>query len=186
MADFEKAIEIIFDLEFSSDPKKFFHKNEMEEYYTLGGIYGKYHQHSINWKFCEGILQTCSFDIKRASNMLYNDNRTLNSVKEVYHFEYWEAMKLEYIQSQKIANELFAMAVHVGNKNAVKLAQDIIGVTIDGFIGKQTIGALNNYNEDIFDIKYDVREKEYYDEVVNNNMKLDVYLKGWKNRSDYV
>lgn len=186
MADFNKSLEIIFDLEFNDNPFKFLHKNELEEYYTIGGIYGKYHQHSINWNFVNSIIQSCGFDLKRASNMLYYDEKTMKSVKEVYHFEYWEALKLEYVISQKMADEIFAMAIHSGKRNAVKLAQDVIGVKIDGFIGSQTIGALNAFDESLFDIKYDVREKEYYDEIVENNIKLDIYLKGFYNRSDAV
>jgi lysozyme family protein len=95
-------------------------------------------------------------------------------------------MRLDEINSQHIANEIFIFGVNVNWKIAIKEAQKLIGVAADGIIGTQTLKALNNYDEHVFDKKFDDVEIAYYEQIVKNKPHLAHNLKGWINRALYV
>ena len=201
MANFKDSYKILEQVEFSKNPSSFLHQNKTEEHMTLGGIYRKYHQEAMDWDFVDKVLEVCEsnkgetlgekeearkLDMKRASRMLYADLETRFSVEKFFKKHYWDTLRLGEIQSQKMANEIFLFGVVAGIKNSAKLAQRLIGVKDDGIIGSLTIKALNIYNEDAFDMRFDTLERRYYDDLVASNSSLKVYLSGWYNRSEIV
>lgn len=178
---FYKAYKILRELEYSNDPKKFLHKNSNETGYTLGGIYQKANPKAVNWDFISSLVSLCDGDMQRASEMLYADGITRTKVLLYFKKIYWDTARLDEVQSQKICNEIFLSGVHIGVKNAIKLAQKQIGVLEDGIIGSITIKALNNYNEDRFDKEFDNLE-------IDNYKKMKVFAKysnGFVNRANF-
>jgi len=186
MANLDKSIKLLFQVEFENKPNKFLHKNAGENGYTIGGIYQKANPLSIDWNFVEDLLLKNDGDIKKTSVELFLNERIMSNVKDVYRDKYWNYMKLDDVKSQKIADEMFLLGVVAGTKNAIKLAQSLVNVTVDGLIGNQTLNALNSFNESKFDINFDVLEKDYFEDLVVHNPKLAINLKGWKNRADFV
>ena len=186
MADINITLKHLFDVEFSSKQTKFLHKNPTENYYTLGGISQKANPLTLNWSFVYKIVALCEGNIFRASKMLYNDDIIMNQVKAIYYNNYWLKMKLDKVKSQKIADEIMLMGVVGGNKNAIKIAQRTVGVEDDGIIGDITLKALNEYDEDLFDIEYDKNEIEHFEALVDNREEFAVYLNGWRNRAAAV
>ncbi|WP_321969877.1 putative peptidoglycan-binding domain-containing protein, partial [Campylobacter fetus] len=75
-------------------------------------------------------------------------------------------MRLNSVESQIIADELFCFGVNAGIKTAVKLAQKLVGTPLDGIMGVQTLRALNSADEDKFSLQYDKLEIEYYESLV--------------------
>jgi hypothetical protein len=186
MARLDKSLKLLFQVEFSNMPNKFLHKNAGEDGYTLGGVYQKANPLSIDWNFIQDVVDKNNGDIKRASVELFLNERIMLNVKEVYRDKYWNYMKLDDVKSQKIADEMLLFGVVAHPKNAIKLAQSLVNVTVDGLIGNQTLNALNSFDESKFDIDFDILEKDYFEELVVHNPILAINLKGWKNRADFV
>ena len=186
MADIKKAMGLLYEVEFSSMPQRFLHKNKTENYLTLGGVSQKANPYNVDWVFIESILRNCGNAITRASTMLYNDDSLRSQIETIFLNKYWSRMKLNEINSQLIANEMFLFGVVAGYKNGAKLAQKLAGVAEDGLIGNISISAINKLDETEFSRKYDELEKSYFQRIINNNEKLAIYEKGWYKRADFV
>lgn len=183
---YHRAYKILKQKEFSNDPKKFLHKNETEEHLTIGGVYEKFHKDKIDWHFVHNVLKICDGDLERASVMLFNDNDTRFSVAMLFKNDFWDKCRLDEVQSQKMCNEIFLSAVHIGVQNACKLAQKQVKVLQDGIIGNITIKALNRFDENRFDTEFDDLEIEYYQSLYVKNPKLKMYNNGFVSRAESI
>lgn len=173
---------ILREVEYSNKPELFLHRNENEDLLTIGGVYEKWHK-NLDWTFIRNILNSCGGDIERASILLHSDSKTLLSVFASFKTNFWDMNKLDEVQSQLMCNEIFLSSVHIGSKNAVKLAQRVVGVKDDGIIGNMTLKALNVFNEDLFDIEFDKKELEYYEKTIQRNPELKYAAVGFENRA---
>lgn len=182
MSTFAKAYVILSKVEFSDKPEKFLHVNQGEGAWTLGGIFQKYNEEAINWDFVNKVLGTCEFNVERASVMLYADSIIKQSVFAHFKREYWERLLLDEVHDQKTANNIFLSGVHIGIRNAAKLAQKVVQCKEDGFIGQYTIRALNNYNQDMFKSHFDKLELANYNNLIEINPNLAWARKGFINR----
>jgi len=183
MADIKKALKVLYKSEFSNLPQRFLHKNKTENLLTLGGVYQKANPYDIDWKFCSDIIEACDGAITRASNMLYFDEKIQKQVENVFLNKYWNKMKLNKINSQLIATEMFLFGVVAGVKNGGKLAQKIAGVKEDGVIGNISINAINKLDEKYFSQRYDNLEILHFQNLVSHNHTLSIYMNGWKKRA---
>lgn len=176
---FYKSYKILKELEYGDNPKKFLHKNKNETGYTLGGIYQTANPKALDWDFVESLVRLCEYDLPKASEMLFGSSEIRTKVLLFFKKNYWDIARLDEVQSQKICNEIFLSGVHIGMKNAIKMAQKQIGVVADGILGAITIKALNNYDERRFD-------KEFDDLEIDNYKKMKVfekYASGFVNRA---
>ena len=184
MAKFEEAIDKVYKLEFN-EPANALHKNKTEDDVTFMGVYRTAHPKWEGWKLVDKYLTM--FDNPRAASVAaYEDEQLRELVNQFYKTYFWDKMGLDKVASQHIAEEMFVFGVNAGTRVAVKTAQRVVGAKEDGMVGPATVAALDNYNEDKFDIRYDAEEVAYYQELVNKNIKFSVYLKGWKNRAEAV
>ncbi len=183
MAIFKKSYVKLANQEFGNNPEKFLHKNQGEKGYTIGGIYQVANPEAFNWQFIEDTLGLCEFDYSRASKMLYSDDETRDSVEVFFKKEYWDKALLDEIQGQVIADNIFFSGVHIGMKNAIKLAQKVVQTQQDGFVGQYTIKALNNgYSEEYFKREFDKLELANYDNLIDTNPNLSWARQGFINR----
>lgn len=70
------------------------------------------------------------------------ENLTIEQAKDIYKRDFWDAMKIDgypYI----LRLMMFDTAVNGGQKEAVKLLQQAVGVYADGIIGPTTLNALD-------------------------------------------
>lgn len=186
MADFKKAYLKLTKAEFSNRPEKFLHKNSGESDITLGGIYRKANPESFDWEFIDKIIKACFYDYERASILLYNDSNTKESVFNFFRTHYWDKIRLDEVQNQNTAEEIFLMGVVTHPRTAIRLAQKLILVNPDGICGKYTLKALNNYNADMFDRQYDNFEMKHFDFIIEQNPDLSINREGWYSRSILV
>lgn len=69
-------------------------------------------------------------------------NLTYERARDIYHRDYWLKAKCDkYPDALSVA--VFDYAVNSGVKKASKDLQAALGVTVDGIVGNQTIGAAN-------------------------------------------
>jgi len=95
-------------------------------------------------------------------------------------------MKLDYINDNIKANEMFIFGVNAGHHNAIKAAQKLVGVSVDGVIGEKTIKAINDYDMLAFDLGYDRLELAYYQSLIEKNPSLVINERGWIRRAKAV
>lgn len=187
MASFMEAFEKFRGIEFSNS-ENVLHKNAGENGLTYYGIYQSAHPTWNGWRRITAHLMTHEFNRRIASISAYHDEALTKEVVDFYYTKFWRPLRLDEIKSQKIAEELFFFYLNIGNKRkVVKYAQSIVGTKVDGKLGKYTIGALNSFDEDIFDKEYDRRQISHYKRLVASNPKrFKRFLKGWINRAKKV
>lgn len=112
------------------------------------------------------------------------DLRYITDEEWLYIFRdgYWDKCKADEIDSQIVANIIVDWVWMSGVRTAVKKIQKLLGVEIDGIVGRETINAINNCNEDIlFNDIYNERLK-FYTNIVEKKPSQKIFLNGWLNR----
>ena len=185
MANFEKSFTLLMKLEFNK-PSNLLHKNKGEDNYTVGGIYKTAHPHWYGWGIVSASIHRYNYDIKKASTELYNSSPFQRLIAVFYQEHFWNKMRLDEIVDQNTADEIFLFGVNSGKKNAIRKAQKIVNVDEDGIIGTQTITALNNFDSEIFSMKFDELEKQFYASIIAKKPSFKIFENGWNNRAEYV
>ena len=91
-----------------------------------------------------GITQK-TYDAWRVKNRLDKvgvRDITTDEVEAIYHSQYWSAAKCDALPWPASLCH-FDASVNHGPRNAAKLLQRVVGVTPDGKIGPQTLGAVS-------------------------------------------
>lgn len=184
MKNFTNAFYILMSLEFNS-PKNALHKNPNEKGLTFMGIYETAHPSWQGWGQVRAAINAYG-DIEKASIALYNDDALIEKVKIFYKKEFWDKMRLDEVDSELKACELFVFGVNVDTVPAVRVLQRLLGVVVDGIMGQKTLKALNDYNEQSFDVDFDRAEIAYYRNLVKAKPEYHIYEGGWINRAEKV
>lgn len=113
---------------------------------TYLGIARRYHKNSVMWKYIDEIKsKNPTATYARLTSLLKKDKRIDYEVKCIYKTQYWDKLRCDKINSQKIAEQLFDMAVNAGISTAVKLMQRLMGTFESGYVTNEFIDNLNNY-----------------------------------------
>ena len=185
MAYLENSIALLKQVEHSNRNDKLLHKNKGENGLTFYGIYESAHPNWKGWSIIKRYLAN-EPEIEKCSIVLSNVTDLIKLVNEFYRREFWNRANLDAIEDQRKADEIFIFGTNVGMKVAIKKAQELVGVVVDGDMGPKTLKAINEYDTEKFDVFYDLEEKEYYDKLCDLNDRLRVNQKGWYNRADFV
>lgn len=97
---------------------------------TYLGISRKSNKNWTGWKIIDNIKK--QYGTKNITAKLKKDNTLNNTAKLLYKRNYWDTLKLDDIPSQDIAHQLFDTCVNCGKTTAIRIAQQIIGMTITG------------------------------------------------------
>ena len=107
-------------------------------------------------------------------------NLTIEQAKEIYKRDYWDRCKCAFIPDA-LSIALFDFAVNSGVKRAVKELQRALGVTVDGIIGNQTVGACNriptrqvleNYMQNRIEFLYKLKAWEHFKNGWSKRVKI--------------
>lgn len=93
---------------------------------------------------------------------------TLWQAEEIYHKDYWLRCKCDLLPDY-LSIAVFDYAVNSGVSKAAKSLQKVLGVTADGKIGNQTIGAANTQPP-----------HKVLDAYLEERLNFMMSLKGWK------
>lgn len=181
----KSIINMIRDVEFSNDNSLLLHHNEGETGLTYFGIYESAHPSWDGWSVIKRYLVNTP-NLKECSKILANVSDLNQKVEEFYKKEFFDKMKLGQVNNEDKQLEVMCLAINIGIRPAVKVLQKVLNVEVDGIIGKQTIDALNNFNDDLFDKLFDEAEIKYYDSLIENKPKFEIYRKGWHNRANLI
>ena len=67
----------------------------------------------------------------------------LEIARKIYRHDYWDALRLDEVVSQDIANKVYDMAVNMGVGMAGRIFQHALAITPDGRVGAITLAASN-------------------------------------------
>ena len=109
---------------------------------------------------------------------------TVEDVAPIYEQNYWGKTKCDDIPSG-LDLCIFDFAVNAGPGRAAKFIQKIIGTTVDGGIGPNTLRALGNYVEEVGGVdevikEYQKARQEYYESLST----FSTFGRGWTRRVD--
>lgn len=105
-----------------------------------------------------------------------------NAVNAFYQTNFWDNIKADQIDSQKVATYGYDWYVNAG-RNAIKEIQKVLGIADDGIIGPGTLGAINTSGEGLLILIHNARI-EYYQRIATGHNAR--FLKGWLNRCNYL
>ena len=185
MANLENSMALLKQVEHSNRNEKLLHKNKGENGLTFFGIYEAAHPNWKGWSIIKRYLANVP-DIEKCSIVLSNVSDLTKLVYEFYRREFWNKADLDSVIEQRKADEIFIFGTNAGMSIAIKKAQELAGVVVDGDMGPKTLKAINEYDVEKFDVFYDLEEKEHYDTLIARRDALRINQKGWYNRADFV
>lgn len=115
---------------------------------------------------------------------------TPDRARELYRANFWAPLGLDGI-GILLALPLFDASVNMGRRRAVTICQETVRdlgvpVTVDGVMGPRTREAcllvLKCRHREIGD-RFCLRRCEHYSAIVENNISLSRYMRGWVNRT---
>lgn len=179
MAKLDKALNELCKVEYSNNAALMLHNVEGDSGgMTYCGISRKYHPNWKGWIHIDNGIKLSS-SLKEASKSLSNNYVVNKLVFEFYNIEFWYSIKGSLIKKQATATEMFLSSVNIGIKPCIKLAQQTLGVTVDGLFGINTLTAINSIPSKVFCKKYTELEILYYKDLVRRNPKNTKFLNGW-------
>ena len=120
----------------------------------------------------------------------YGQDATVEQLKNItdkqwlhiFKCGYWDKWKADDIANQSIANIVVDWAWASGTVTSIKQVQKILGVSVDGIVGNDTLTAINTSGQrDLFDRIHEKRI-EFVENIVKRAPSQARFLKGWKNR----
>jgi lysozyme family protein len=155
---------------------------------TWKGIARKKHPDWSGWQLIDKAKQS-NFPAN-----LYSVSGLQELVEKFYKVKFWDYLKLDLINNQKIANELFDTAVNMGQGIAALFLQRSLNVSnrsgkdypdlqVDGNIGPVTINAVNNHPrpEVLFKVLNTLQGARYVT-ICENNPTQEIFLNSWLSR----
>jgi lysozyme family protein len=121
-------------------------------------------------------------------------NLTVEEAKAIYKRDYWDKLRGDKIQNQKVANELFDTAVNMGWRRAGKFLQETLNLLSehhlveDGLVGSKTLAVLHSYlvlrpyNERVLIIALDGLQFIHYWDQAKRDPNQRRWLAGWLNQ----
>ena len=134
-----------------------------------------------------GITQRTYDAYRRAKGLpLQPVNFILQSeVNDIYYSEYWQGASCDSLPPP-VDLVVFDMAVNSGPSASIKLLQQTLNVTADGYLGPATIGAVQQCDPTSLAYDFEQAHKAFYKDIVARNPSQAIFLNGWLARIDRV
>ncbi len=112
-----------------------------------------------------------------------DDPQVTQLVMDLYKEKYWDKARLDEVESDLVAYNIFDFGVNAGVGTSVKMAQRIVDVTPDGGLGPVTLKAINQCDEQGFVQAFFIARVARYNAIVARNRTQVKFLHGWLNRA---
>ena len=119
------------------------------------------------------------------SYLLYK-NLSREKACAIYKKHYWDTVSADKIESQTKAEKIFDIGVNTGVRRTSKFAQAAAGLSdksLDGFIGKQSIQAINKTSDELFMLRLTVLQVAHYTNICKKRPDSRKFLVGWLKRA---
>ena len=159
---------------------------------TVWGIARKKNPAAAVWTLVDGYKKISGFP----ENMRC-DKALINLAIIFYKYNYWDKLKLDQVTDQRIANELFDIAVNCGPNVAAVFLQRVLNVfnhqgkdyadlLVDGIIGSKTVATLNNHaNANNILKALNVLQGGKYIALCESNPLDENFINGWITRVQF-
>lgn len=100
----------------------------------------------------------------------------------IFKSGYWNPWQADQIKNQAVANIVVDWAWASGARTAIRKVQELLGVSVDGLVGNETLSAINGQDaEELFD-RIKVARYDFVDAIVKRDPSQKRFINGWKNR----
>lgn len=157
---------------------------------TYMGISRRFHPDWEGW----GIVDAFKNNHAINRGMIIDDPDLHEHVAGFYFDEFWNPLRLNWITSQAIANEIYDTAVNMGPKVAAKIlqralnllnrdAKDYQDIPEDGVIGKETISLTEKYpmSDVLLKVLNGLQFSRYAD-ICERDPSQEANFRGWLTR----
>nr|WP_320132012.1 glycosyl hydrolase 108 family protein [uncultured Holophaga sp.] len=110
-------------------------------------------------------------------------NITPQKLSDIYRTGYW---RFDGLTSQAVATKVFDLAVNMGLRPAIRMAQAACGARVDGEYGSQTEAALNAADPDRVMDSLCCSASARYQAIVASRPASRKFLQGWLRRAAEV
>ena len=132
-----------------------FYPSNGNEFRSASGQPGpKYWQNRADYSI-KVTLDTVAHSVSGSVLIKYTNNSPdelpflwLQVDQNIYKNDYWNVFELDDIPSQDIAHQMFDTAVNCGTSRAIRIAQQVIGMTITGKWNEELKYNLMQYGKD--------------------------------------
>ena len=149
--------------------------------------------HGITIGFLQGWGDLGDFDHDGDVDVQDIKNMTEEQATAIYKKTWWDMYKYDRITDLTIATKIFDFSVNMGASRAHKILQTALNnafglkLTVDGIIGNTTIAIINavkdgSGEQQLIDA-YSDEAWGFYQPLIANNPKFQVFEKGWKYRA---
>ena len=107
-------------------------------------------------------------------------------VLKFYEQNFWDVLKLDFIENQQLSNSIYDFGVNSGTVKAVKLIQQSVNnvhgtrLLVDGKMGVKTITEINKANSRRLYNEFNKLRKEFYISIAKGSQEQ--FLKSWLSR----
>lgn len=102
--------------------------------------------------------------------------------QRIFEVGYWKPWRADEIRSQGVANICVDWGWASGTKTAIKQVQRLLGVAVDGIVGKDTLAAINGAEpRELFERIKQAR-LAFVRDIVLRNPSQARFSRGWTNR----
>ena len=143
---------------------------------TVSGLTRRYFPNLAIWKKLDAIAKVKD---KKAYEPTEEEWK---EIYDVYYKNFYVPMRLDYIDDDNLALQLFDFGVNAGIGTAVKTLQRVLGVKVDGKIGPVTVSTANIQQR--VNPNYREARKRHYQSIVFKNPSQKRFLQGWLNRAE--
>jgi len=119
MADFDKAFKKII-----ANEGGYVNDKDDKGGETFMGITRKNHPKAAVWDIIDEYIDAHGTTYGLLT-YIKNNNKAMNSIKNIYKKQYWDKLLLDKVRSQNIANELFDDCVNRGVNATLKLVRKL-------------------------------------------------------------
>lgn len=104
-------------------------------------------------------------------------------VMDFYEGEFWKRLRLDYVLSNTVAWPIYDHAVTSGYVRSVRMAQEVLGIKIDGIFGERTLAAINSVECAHFKDQFAFSRIRYYLAIARRDRTQRGHLLSWITRS---
>lgn len=148
---------------------------------TFAGIARNFWPAWSGWGMIDAYKHVHTNDLSGINTSMFANPTMQLYISNFYKNNFWDANKLDLINDQQVANNVYDFGVNSGVSKAAKTLQLVVGVSMDGIIGKATIGSVNSKNGNSVYDNYNNERISFYHTLASNPGQLQ-FLKSWMSR----
>jgi lysozyme family protein len=116
------------------------------------------------------------------------DLKTMSQAQweKIFMAGYWQPFMATHIKSQGIANICVDWAWASGATTAIRNVQKVLGVTIDGIVGDETLTAINRADSKELFERIKTARIDFVEAIVKRTPSQKRFIKGWINRINAI